>query len=378
MGDPDLEGLRSVTEWEAGTDPCNPDTDFGGESDASEVERGANPFDPQADALPAPIDPEVIDYLVEHLPFPGGVALKPGVNLIRYPANPLYQRVRLWRGTTPDTLKQVAEFDAGAQGGLYPDEGLVNGSTYYYRIQPLGLSDEVGAFSILFSGTPAAEPVPPVGSVIVQDGVPQVDDVNVTLSFAVSSDTQDVMVTNTPGLDPTAWQPYQPLLPWTLAPTNGRATVYVRFRDANGNVSPSLYSASVTVLPPGSLGALSGRVALPKAGDPAGTRIVVRGRPEIPPVYTDGDGAFVLGDLLPNTYTLEVTRAGFETVVLADLVVTAGADTEVEGVELTAAPSSGAAAVPLPPWAGVCLLLALLGLALRLGLRAAAPGPGAA
>jgi hypothetical protein len=48
--DPDRDGLDTRSEWQKyGTDPCNSDTDGGGDSDGGEVNGGRNPLDPSDD-----------------------------------------------------------------------------------------------------------------------------------------------------------------------------------------------------------------------------------------------------------------------------------------------------------------------------------------
>ena len=48
-GDPDQDGRTTVDEWMDGTDPFDPDSDNGGESDGSESNRGSDPHDPSDD-----------------------------------------------------------------------------------------------------------------------------------------------------------------------------------------------------------------------------------------------------------------------------------------------------------------------------------------
>ena len=96
--DADEDGIKNREEYEAGTDPCHPDTDRGGESDFSEMLRGANVFDLRDDALPRPEDVEVFDYVPDHAPAP---QLLPNSNLIRYPVNTAYIKMRLLRSTSP-------------------------------------------------------------------------------------------------------------------------------------------------------------------------------------------------------------------------------------------------------------------------------------
>ena len=55
-GDNDMDGLLNWEEYFAGTDPNDPDTDGGGESDGSEVHRQVpkDPLDPADDGVKRP------------------------------------------------------------------------------------------------------------------------------------------------------------------------------------------------------------------------------------------------------------------------------------------------------------------------------------
>ncbi len=109
--DPDLDRLTSLEEFSAGLNPCDADTDSGGEMDGSEVKRGANPLHPVDDALPKPVDAGVISQVSNDLrPHP---PLKSGANLIRYPAHAAYRWIRLFRATSPDgPFTRLPDFDS--------------------------------------------------------------------------------------------------------------------------------------------------------------------------------------------------------------------------------------------------------------------------
>jgi hypothetical protein len=49
----------------------------------------------------------------------------------------------------------------------------------------------------------------------------------------------EVRISNEPNLDNSAWQPWEPLVPWNLPNTPGEHTVYVQFRDAAGRTAAS-------------------------------------------------------------------------------------------------------------------------------------------
>ena len=229
-GDADANGLRNGTEWGMGLNPCHVDTDRGGEVDASELDRGANPFDYRDDALPQPIDVEVVDYRYEHLPLEPGTLL-PNANLIRYQAHETYTEVAFLRSLNQDgPFTEVAGIPADT--GLYHDLGLVNGQTYYYRVRPIGVNGEIGVASRVFSGTPNADPVPPIGSILINQGAEVTTSLNVTLRLTANSDTTEMRVADEPTFAGASWDPYLKTMPYVLSPEDGAATVYVQYRDA--------------------------------------------------------------------------------------------------------------------------------------------------
>ena len=81
-------------------------------------------------------------------------------------------------------------------------------------------------------------------------------ELGLTLSAAdVGTGVDQVMVSNTGDFASSTWGVYQPGLGWTLPTGDGTKTVYVKFRDRAGNVSP-VYSDTImleTVAPTGSI-----------------------------------------------------------------------------------------------------------------------------
>lgn len=356
LPDPDLDTLSNIDEWLQGTDPCHPDTDRGGESDGSEALRGANPFDPEDDALPLPLDPEVIDWVLEHIPFPDGVLLESNKNLIRYPVNAAYATMEILRApSSAGPYSVIATLSGSTMTGLYEDIGLDNGTTYYYRVRPLDLNGNVGAPSRVFWGTPTSDPIPPIGNVLIEDNSELVDTTAVTLSLVASADVTEVMISNGPNFTTASWQPYGKLVPWTLAPdpATGNATVFVRFRDAHGNESPSTYAASIRVVASGSLGRIIGRITVDGLADLAGIGIRIVSSATQPPVYTGDTGAFFMPNLPPGAYDVVIERSGYAPVTVENVQITAGRDADLGTIALSAMP-----AVPLLPGAGVAVLIA--------------------
>jgi len=165
--DPDLDGLSNLDEFGLGTDPCNGDTDNGGENDLSEIKRRLQPAGwPRRPPAP-PIDVGVISQVSHDLGDPG---LKANANLIRYPASKAYESIRLFRRpcmSGPFLL--VIEFGAQAYGGLYLDEGLAAGDCYEYRLVGVNSAGAESAPSGVFSGIPRRNPVPPVGGISINN-----------------------------------------------------------------------------------------------------------------------------------------------------------------------------------------------------------------
>lgn len=365
--DPDADTLPNASEWQSGTDPCHPDTDRGGETDGSEALRGANPFDPDDDALPTPIDPEVVDWVVEHLPFPPGVALVSGTNLIRYPVHSSYTTMHVLRSTSPNgPFTPIASLSGPTLEGLYSDSGLVDGTTYYYQVQPEDLNGSLGAPSVIFFGTPKSEPVPPIGSLIIQNGAIYVDSPNVTLSLVASGDVADMLLSNEPTFLGAAWQPYAALPPWTLVPDpgTGLATVYLRLRDTAGNESPSTYFDSTTVVSPGTLGGVEGQISISGLSDLSGVSIHLVGLPEFAPTFSDALGDFLMGGVPAGTYDVLVQRGGYHDVLVESVVLTGGVTVDLGTIVMTAAPI-----IPVTGPLGLLLLVVGLGTMSLFGLR---------
>lgn len=353
--DGDADGVLNGEEYKAGTNPCNPDTDGGGESDFSELKCGAHLFDPRDDALPRPIDVEVINWVLDRLPRPD---IRPNSNLIRYPVNPAYEKIRLLRSTNPNgPFVEVAVFGARDGKGLYHDDGLTNGTTYYYQVQGVDNNGNLSAPSHIFRGRPQADSIPPIGHVMIDLHRTLVAGPHVRLSLFIDPEPgigvdahdlaqepehsepvqipvgHEVLASNTSSFEDAKWQPYAPTLEWDLAPDpkTGEANVFVKFRDAAGNES-TLYHDEVVVRPQGSLGGIRGKALLKGQRSHAGIQVFVIGDGSVAPAMTDASGAFVLGGLAPGTYSLRFAHDSFGSAVVRNVKIAAGATTEIKDV----------------------------------------------
>jgi len=321
LDDVDFDGLNNLDEWRIGINPCNIDTDLGGEHDGSEVARGANPFGGSDDAMPRPTDPEVITHIPDHIP--DSSVLVPGANVIRYPSSSAYTGIRIWRSTLPNGPFAVLAEIAPNTPTLYVDAAVAIGSPYYYRVQGIGALGTESAWSHIFSGTPQADPYAPVGRVSIAGGAAFTDNVNVDLQLkADDSDVVNMWISDRSNFAGAVLQAYAEVVPWSLSPSpapHGLASVFVQYFDTSGNGS-SVYHDSIRVVPSGNLGKITGRVQIvttdPAHTDDSGAHVVLvhsgSGAPtNFNPVFTDAFGEFVFKDIPAGSYDVRVTYKEF-------------------------------------------------------------------
>jgi hypothetical protein len=260
--DPDEDGLTNKEEHERGTNPDDPDTDRGGETDGSEENGGQNPLYTADDSIPP-----LSDFWTHNMS---------RSVVLNFNPLPEYQKMRVYRGPSgngPFTL--VGEFDLPAMTatqrlqpahlpmfdptkGQLLDEGLVNDQDYFYYLQPVGASGVTGAPSQVRHAEPAADPDQPEGAVLINEDDPRTTSKNVTLTLHALStadgaqNVTHVQISNAADLNSAAWQPFKQKLAWTLEPDpdTGLAFVYVRFRDGAGNVSDVIYGDGIIYDPP--------------------------------------------------------------------------------------------------------------------------------
>ena len=336
--DPDLDLLPSEEEWQRGTNPCAQDTDAGGITDHSDITMGRNPFDPADDELPRPRMTEVIDRTSEHQPDDFQLTRR---RSIRYPTNSDYSRIRIWRGnsaTGPFSL--LSEFTPDGSS-IFLDETAPIGVRQYYRVQALGASGAVSSMSRVIVGMAKMDPDPPIGGVRVVDTatghshVTTSDSVTLKL-YSYSSDVKDFRVRNLGG-SYTAWIPMVDVYPWRLKlDSAGEGVVSVQYRDGAGNESLE-YNAKIRVVPSGSVGAITGRVAVivnGKSVNPRGAVRVSLAGEDLPPAYTNSLGVYNFADLPEGVYKLLI-QYGDEQIEQVDIEVVAGSTTRPSGVTFT-------------------------------------------
>jgi len=245
QGDPDLDGLINAAEFQAGTDPHDSDTDDGGEGDGSEAGAGRDPLWPGDDAITPVTD-------LALTPLPQGASLTWTVR----PGHTAYQVWRRAAGAAWQLIEQDLPPTAVlAVAGSYQDAGLKNGVTYEYLLVAVGQGGERSGSSAVESVTPVADPFPPQGGVLINDGAELTTRRPVTLTFPVSGGPTEMRLGSQidEGTDEIGgpWRPFQSKLGWFIPVevSSGETwTVHVQFRDAAENES-DVESASIVYQP---------------------------------------------------------------------------------------------------------------------------------
>lgn len=231
--DDDLDGFDALSEYQAGTDPNNSDTDGNGENDGSENSFGKDPLDPSDDEIVAPM------FLV--------ATPNNGFNVITYDVEPEYNQMILYRATAPNGPWTLRETELPSTG-IYSDTAD-NGTTYYYRYMGRDADGHGSAVIGTSPATPSEDPFPPEAAMLIDNGALTTPDRNVVLSFVPAgedpedmelfNDIQEMKLSNDPLLTGASYQPFSQDAPWELAPTTPGevAKVYAQFKDDAGNES---------------------------------------------------------------------------------------------------------------------------------------------
>jgi hypothetical protein len=115
-----------------------------------------------------------------------------------------------------------------------------DGHSYSFRARAHDRAGNTGAFSAGDATTTVDLTAPSVDHFLVNFGALQTTGVTVSLSIGASDTTSGVaaMSFSNDGATWDDWQPYATTAIWSLDPGDGEKTVFARFRDAAGNISP--------------------------------------------------------------------------------------------------------------------------------------------
>ena len=229
FGDPDLDGLLTIEEFDLGTSPVDSDTDGGGEHDGSEFWNGADPLDASDDAIEAP------EFFYAS---PESEAVR-----LHYDVKANYASVRIYRSFDRDGPWELVGDNSPSSGRHV--ERSPDGAEVFFRL--IALSDAGRSSRVVASDgvTPRADATPPAAQVRIDGGAVYTCSRNVELSFAakehleLSKDIAEVIVSNDAHFQDAAFLPFAPELKWDLGPRQDDelVTLYVVLRDRAGNAS---------------------------------------------------------------------------------------------------------------------------------------------
>jgi hypothetical protein len=357
--DPDGDRLSSSAERAEGTDPCESDSDGGGEHDGSEIaRRGGNPFDARDDLLSAPGWLSLVTRVAElHVPDDPRFVPQPNANLLRVPSAREYALLSIERrevaGATQLPWLERARVDPRALGGAFLDAGLAPGLTFEYRLRGIDADGNESAVSPVVAATVKQDPLAPIGALRLLAG-PRTDDATLDLAIDLYGEDDPGSIDMRVGRarDRLAYAAYRATTRIdTIAPAEPTPMlVTAQLRDAALNESQR-YAEEIIVHPRGSLGSIRGRVDRGTTAGDGGVLVRLVGRPADPVAVSEADGSFELDDLLPGTYEvqfLDPYAAGFR----GGVVVAAG---DVTDVGVVAVPEPGALAAALAALASLWL-----------------------
>ncbi|NOT01797.1 MAG: VWA domain-containing protein [Phycisphaerales bacterium] len=252
--DPDDDGLKHIEEFKHGTDPFDQDTDDGGESDGSEVMGGRCPLDPGDDLLPCPED---VGVIADTGDLDEGVLI-PLANLLYFPVHPSYEFMRIFRSdqNSPANFVMVAQLPInGPQDGTHYDMNLIDGRTYFYKFQAVGIKGATSCKSNIVRAKAYAHPVAPAGWLQLNSGAERTDRAAALVALNLATGAGWYRIKNGPFLavDPFLPVPESPYLNWNLAlpPPGGLARVFVQYKDTATGRTSEVFEETIVYDPNG-------------------------------------------------------------------------------------------------------------------------------
>ncbi len=113
----------------------------------------------------------------------------------------------------------------------YEDAQVRNGVEYSYKVSAVNRHGLEGAMSYPMSATPR------IFSIAINGGEAKTASRNAVLTMSASGVTELMMLSNTPDMAGSQWQPYVTAVEWELTAGDGTKSVYARFRDNEDNES---------------------------------------------------------------------------------------------------------------------------------------------
>lgn len=244
--DKDKDGIPNGREWQLGTLPCDPDTDDGGENDGSEVANQRNPLW-AADDNVRPLGTVNVRPLNETL-------------VIDWRKPVSYTQIIIFVSTNLDEMGEETTVDST---GHITIENLTNDIPYYVRL--VGYNGNAATKPTEpIKVTPKADPDPPAGAMLIENGARVATSKNVTLNLSATdvplngmaqganghmtdqlsaqfndvSGNIEMRIANSGDMSGAVWEPFAQTKAWTLSCEDGEfCVVYAQFRDGAGNES---------------------------------------------------------------------------------------------------------------------------------------------
>lgn len=227
--DHDGDGLGLAAELAAGTDPWNPDTDRGGESDASEEARSLDARDPSDDAA------------LPHVLL-SATAVDGNAIAVAVAANDSAASIELYRlAATGQVL--LGTFPSN---GTVVSDGPLPAGDYGYAAVAVLPSGAEGAPVFAGPAAAASDVTPPVARIEVNGNVWDTNASTVEVEFFDASEPSADMrlATSLADLDSTPWVPFQSSTTIDIGAEDGIARIYAQLRDGAGNVSEIAYAVA--------------------------------------------------------------------------------------------------------------------------------------
>ena len=343
--DRDGDGAASLSEYNAGSDPCDVDTDEGGESDGSELAAGRSPLDAQDDAIGRVRELEIVNQITDH----EDVEPLPGLaHTLRFDSQLGQQRIIVKRASLPEgPFVDVANVDVSTAGGMYVDRNLLPGQNYCYQLVAQAgsaVATVTAAASDVVCGIARSDATAPRGSVILDFAAPRTSAAQVQAKLSIDGEAAiDMqMRLSLPDGSDTGWIAYSPVLTIDVStlPRPGVVAVSAVYRDAAGNESAE-YGDDIELISAAELGSMSGQIRVDtRFGD---ADIALADAMITPSLETEGsagsasNGNFQLNDLTPGIYTLTIERAGYQTQIVNNVTVAAGGQSSLGVIRLVPA-----------------------------------------
>ncbi len=314
--DQDRDEIASFFEYQNGSNPCDPDSDQGGETDGSELRAGRDPLLQSDDVLPGVAFIRFgheLTHVEQQRPVPENALV------VEFANSPNFGDLVLKRGVVNGqtvVLSDYAQLDRRALG-RYEDTRVTPGVEYCYQVEPFDMDDNAGRPSDVICAVAKTDAVLPWGELIINGGRPRTSNPSLILDIGLYNKApgSSEMRIDVDGIS-SGWIPYANTYQITVAASDSRRTVSASLvlRDGEGSES-SVYSDSIELWPAGSLGGIGGRFLL--EGISAGSGLGYAGifvdldSDKEPPVYTAASGGFLLDDLVPGQYRVNAGRDGW-------------------------------------------------------------------